>query len=217
VQVLGTVLTILSYVLIVIMILTFRRIRSVSIKGPLIGIAISTVTIIVYAIIVGTSLPIYVVMIIMVFGLILGLTQGNKTKVWLDKDNRKKAQNTIWFLVIWAVCYGVNQTLVVLGQSLSLSIGFGGMCLGTGVTLGAQAIILYKLIKLNDAVVCSHCGKSNSKGLLFCVHCGKALTAPVEIAENSIRPESVVCLNCHTENVQGMKFCTNCGQPLKSR
>jgi hypothetical protein len=130
------------------MILTFRRIRSVSVKSPLIAIAISTIAIIVYATIVGTSLPVYVVMIIMVFGFILGLGQGNKARVWLDKDNRKKAQNTIWFLVIWAVCYGVNQALVVMGQSLSLSIGFGEMSLGTGVTLGAQAVILYKLIKL---------------------------------------------------------------------
>ncbi|MBN2074465.1 MAG: zinc ribbon domain-containing protein [Dehalococcoidales bacterium] len=216
-QVLGVVLTILSYVLIAIMILTFRRIRSVSIKGPLIAIAISTIAIIVYAAIVGTSLPFYIVMIIMVFGLLLGLGQGNKTKVWLEKDNRKKAQNTIWFLVIWALCYGVNQTLVVLGQSLSLSIGFGGMSLGTGVTLGTQAIILYKLIKLNGDIVCPNCGERNAKGLLFCVHCGKALAAPVETADRPIGPDSMVCPNCNTQNAKGMKFCIHCGKPLKSR
>lgn len=139
----------LSFALIGWMILTFRKVRTVSTKSPLIAICMSLVIILIYGLIIGTSLPVVTLLLILLIGAGLGAWQGRNTKVWIE-DGNGKAQNTIWFLVLWALCYGFNQFLVSLGAAISLNVGIGALCLGTGVVLGSQGNLLYRLFKLQE-------------------------------------------------------------------
>jgi hypothetical protein len=110
-QALSFFLTFLSFALIGWMILTFRKVDTVSTKSPLIAIGMSLLFILVYWLIIGTNLPVWSLLLILSIGAGLGAYQGRKTKVWLD-EGEGKVQNTVWFLVIWAVCYAFNQFLV---------------------------------------------------------------------------------------------------------
>jgi uncharacterized OB-fold protein len=209
---LSIVLTILSFLLIVLMLLTFRRVRSISIRAPLISIAFSLLVIILYGVIVGASIPALVLLGIGVAGLLLGFWQGRNTRVWMD-NGKGKAQNTFWFLVIWSICYGVNQSLVVAGQQLSMNLGIGAMTLGTGVTVGSQGTLLFKLLRIppEPSLRCLNCGKEVKPGNKFCEHCGKALA----VAEVPVpRKTPGQCPQCGRINDAALKFCIQCGKAL---
>lgn len=147
-QVLSFILMFVSFALIGRMILTFRKERSVSSKSPLIAMGMSLVVLLVYWFIIGRSLHAWELLLILLIGAGLGAWQGRNTKVWLE-NGIGKAQNTVWFLVIWAVCYGFNQFLVSWGLKESLNVGIGAMCIGTGVVLGSQGYIFYRLSSIS--------------------------------------------------------------------
>jgi ribosomal protein L40E len=147
-QVLSFFLSFLSYALIVWIILTFRKVKTVSTKSPVIAIAISLVLILVYWLIIGPDdLPPWFLVLILAIGAGLGAYQGRKTKVW-SEEGEGKVQSSVWFLVIFAVCYAFSQFLVLLGEATSFTFGLGAMCLGTGVVLGSQGNIFYRVLRM---------------------------------------------------------------------
>jgi len=147
-QVLSFFLAFLSDALIVWMILTFRKVKTVSTKSPLIAIGISLVFILVYWLILGSDdLSPWDLLLILAIGAGLGAYRGRKTKVWVE-EGEGKVQNSVWFLVIWAVCYAFNQFLLLRGEVMSFTIGLGAMCFGTGVVLGSQGNIFYRLLRM---------------------------------------------------------------------
>lgn len=190
-QVLSYFLAFLSYALIGWMILSFRKVKTVSTKSPLIAIGISLVFILVYWLILGSDdLPPWVLLLILAIGAGLGAYQGRKTKVW-SEEGEGKVQNTVWFLVIWAVCYAFSQSqvlLVSLGKATSFTIGLGAMCLGTGVLLGSQGNIFYRVLRMPT----------------------KTPTA-VEVAE-PIRAPPIQ--EPATTNATKIRYCRKCGSPI---
>jgi hypothetical protein len=185
-QVLSFILMFVSFALIGRMILTFRKERSVSSKSPLIAIGMSLVVLLVYWFIIGYSLSGWVLLLILLIGAGLGAWQGRNTKVWLE-NGIGKAQNTVWFLVIWAVCYGFNQFLVSLGQTLSLNVGIGAMCIGTGVVLGSQGYIFYRLSSISTE---------------------KPAGGEVREPKHPSIPEP------HTTDAPKVRYCKKCGSPI---
>jgi pSer/pThr/pTyr-binding forkhead associated (FHA) protein len=71
---------------------------------------------------------------------------------------------------------------------------------------------------------CSHCGKVNRDGSLFCQDCGHKLesgataaTAAVAPQPSAPKPPSAVCAACGTVNPPGMNFCKMCGTSLAAK
>lgn len=187
-QALSFFLMFLSFALIGWMILTFRKVRTVSTRSPLIAMGMSLLFILVFWLIIGTSLSMGALLLILLIGAGIGAWQGQNTKVWIE-NGMGKAQNTVWFLVVWAVCYGFNQFLVSLGAAMSLNVGIGAMCLGTGVVVGSQGNILYRLSSIPTGT-----------------------SAEVEVAEpvrvRSPTPEP------HTADASKIRYCRKCGSPI---
>ena len=213
-ELISTILTFLSFAMIGYMIYSFRKIRTVSTKSPLISLGFSLAAFILFWIIIGTSLPGVALLAIILAGATLGSWQGRKTRVWVE-NGKGRAQNTIWFLVIWSVCYGFSQVLAYLGQEASLNIGMGAMSLGTGVALGSQGTIFFKLqrAQAHPVVKCPGCGHMVAPGRKFCNKCGKAL-APSPAGKPAKQRASIKCPGCGHMVAPGRKFCNKCGQPL---
>jgi hypothetical protein len=199
-QILSYILTIISIILIIVMLLTFRKVRSVSVKAPLISIAVSLVGFIIYKAIIGTSLSSQLLWVLAITGIILGMWQGKKTDVWLE-DGKRKAQNTMWFIVIWALGFGFNQLLAVTGQALSMNLGIGSLSFTTGITMGAQGMIFMKLVNARPRKTpvtpsnvpataqvaigkCPNCGINNAKFQNYCSNCGQKLSAAITTKSN---------------------------------
>jgi pSer/pThr/pTyr-binding forkhead associated (FHA) protein len=61
---------------------------------------------------------------------------------------------------------------------------------------------------------CSHCGKVNREGSLFCQDCGHRLEAVAPKPAAAPVPSGIVCSSCGTTNPAGMNFCKMCGTSL---
>ena len=205
-QVLSFILMFISFALIGRMILTFRKVRTVSTRSPLIAIGMSLVFILIYCwLIIGTSLPAGALLLILLIGAGLGAWQGQNTKVWVE-NGRGKAQNTVWFLVIWAVCYGFNQFLVSLGLAMSLNVGIGAMCLGTGVILGSQGNILYRLSSIPT--------ETPAEGEV-----AEPVRVRPSIPESPTADASKIryCRKCGFPITAADRFCRKCGAEIKTK
>lgn len=65
---------------------------------------------------------------------------------------------------------------------------------------------------------CSHCGKVNREGSLFCQDCGHRLeAAPAAKPAASPAASGPVCASCGTANPAGMNFCKMCGTSLAQK
>jgi hypothetical protein len=62
---------------------------------------------------------------------------------------------------------------------------------------------------------CSHCGKVNRDGSLFCQDCGNRLEASATAKAQA--PAGPVCAACGTANPAGMNFCKMCGSSLAAK
>jgi hypothetical protein len=204
-QVLSFILMFLSFALIGWMILTFRKVRTVSARSPLIAMGMCLVFILVYWLIIGTRLPGGALLLILLIGTGLGAWQGRKTKVWVE-NGIGKAQNTVWFLVIWAVCYSFNQFLVSLGLAMSLNVGIGAMCLGTGVILGSQGNILYRLSSMP--------AKTPAKvEVAEPVHARPPIPDSPTVDVSKIR----YCRKCGFPITAADRFCRKCGAEIQTK
>jgi len=64
---------------------------------------------------------------------------------------------------------------------------------------------------------CSHCGKVNREGSLFCQDCGHRLEAAPAQPKPSAAAAGPVCSACGTVNPPGMNFCKMCGTSLAAK
>ncbi|MBE9574965.1 MAG: zinc ribbon domain-containing protein [Proteobacteria bacterium] len=204
-QVLSFILMFISFALIGWMILTFSKVRTVSTRSPLIAMGMSLVFILVYLLIIGTSLPGGALLLILLLGAGLGAWQGQNTKVWTE-NGIGKAQNTVWFLVIWAVCYGFNQLLVSLGLAMSLNVGIGAMCLGTGVIFGSQGNILYRLSSMSTITPAE--GEVAEP-----VHVRPSIPEPPTTDASKIR----YCRKCGFPITAADRYCRKCGAEIQTK
>ena len=190
------------------MLFTFRKVRSVSIRAPLIAIAISLIGFVIYKSIIGTSLSNQLLWVLAIIGLLLGMWQGKKTNVWLE-GGKRKAQNTMWFIVIWGLGYGFNQLLAVTGQALSMNLGIGALSFSTGITIGAQGIIFTKLVSARPqkALItssstlpareeingkCSSCGGNTTATQKYCNNCGQKLSTFIDVKPNPVATQKTI-------------------------
>jgi len=208
----------ISIILILRMLRTYRRVRSVSRKSCVIAIAFPIATLLVYSVIIGSSLPSIALSPLFAFGLALGVWQGRKTKVWVE-NGRPQAQNTIWFLVVWALSYTLMQVLVQLGNRLSLNIGIGTMLASTAIAVGSQGLILIRLSQSGlpvrrsavrpmrqGAIVASSQGTKSAPAGLPGTRDGRSAGTGSPAAPG----ERLFCSSCGAKIVRGDRFCRSC-------
>jgi len=204
-QFLKYVSLIISIFLVLRMLRKYRRVKAISKKNCLIGIFFPVLILIVYSVIIGTSLPPNVLFLLFVFGLVLGLFQGKKTKIWIE-SNLPRAQNTVWFLVIWAISYALTHLLIAVGSSMSMNVGIGTMSLTTAIALGTQGNIMVRLSKLKASPQPVHAA---------------AVPMPQTGISGTSSPEvnnkTRYCSECGHEVFQNDRFCRSCGRDVPKR
>ncbi|GEM_PF-3188109 len=182
-----------SVLLILRMLRTYRRTRSISRKSCVAAMAFPVVTLAVYFVIVGSKLGTAALAGLAAFGLGLGVAQGRKTLVWRE-NGMARAQNTVWFLAVWAVSYATMQSLVVVGNSLSLNVGIGGMFVSTALAVGSQGLLYARLSRpgrlpeRSTVPVPGRPAGAQRAGRRYCGACGAA----VVLAEDRF------CRKCRT-------------------
>lgn len=161
------------------MLATFRKEKTVTRRGCAVSLLVSFGVLAVYWLFVGSSLPFWTILLILLAGLALGAFRGRTTEVREEKGVFR-AKNSMWFLAVFGACYAFSQLLASLGQALSLNVGIAAMCLGTGVAIGAQGT-LYRRIGGGEKQkapapakkrFCKQCGAELADHEAFCRKCG---------------------------------------------
>lgn len=187
-KVLSLFFMLISMALIGWMLVTFRRVRSISALNCVVSVVITSLILAVYWIIVGTNLHWIILLALVLFGMGLGFLMGQTTRVWTD-EGKKKAKNTLGYLIIWAACYLLTQTLVSMGHALSLNVGIGAIVLGTGVTVGSQGNIFLRLLLLSP----------------------KASEKNIAGVSGGTLPSTRFCRQCGSRIKSKTRFCSKCG------
>jgi len=196
---------IISIYLVIRMVRKYRRVRSLSKKNCLIGIVFPILILLVYSVIIGTSLPPTALFLLSGFGLALGLFQGKKTKIWIE-NNLPRAQNTFWFLVVWVVSYILTHLLIAVGSSMSMNVGIGTMCLTTAIALGTQGNIIVRLSKLTVS-------PQTAKGQTSQIN-QRPSHEESKLSPSEPKDKAKYCRNCGSLISPSDRFCRNCGANL---
>ncbi len=199
----------ISILLILRMFRTFRRTRTISRKSCVLAALFPVVTLVIYFAIIGSKLTAPALAALSVFGLALGIVQGRKTRVW-QENGKARAQNTLWFLVVWAVSYATMQTLVVVGNSLSLNVGIGGMFISTAIAVGSQGLLFARLSRPGGL----------PEGSLFTSAAAASPSSSAREdkpagAEAVVRPAARrFCTACGAQLLTADRFCRSCRAPI---
>ena len=204
----------ISIILILRMLRSYRKIRSVSRKSCVVAIVFPIATLLVYSVIIGSSLPSIALSALFAFGLALGVWQGKKTDVWVE-NGRPRAQNTIWFLVVWALSYTLMQVLVQLGTRLSLNVGIGTMCVSTAIALGSQGFILIRLsqtggLPVRRAAVPAEVAAGSEAAPAAAASAATRDSRTSGTASPTSPRERLYCSVCDAKLVPGDRFCRTC-------
>ncbi|MBN2199001.1 MAG: zinc ribbon domain-containing protein [Candidatus Aminicenantes bacterium] len=191
----------ISIILILRMLRQYRKIRSLSLKSCLVAIVFPVAALLVYSIIIGSSLPSIALTALFAFGLALGLWQGRKTKVWIE-SGRPRAQNTVWFLIVWALSYALMQGLLQLGNRLSLKVGIGSMMASTAIAVGSQGLLLIRLSRTGELPMRRPAAVPSSAE----AHGFRASGSSAPAAPHERR----YCSSCGARLVPGDRFCRAC-------
>jgi len=189
----------LSVFLIVRMLLTYRQVHAVSRRSCVIGIVFPVLILGAYAAFLGSDLPDTILAGLFALGAAGGAWQGRNTRVW-SAAGRPMAQNTFWFLVVWAASFILGQALVALGSSLRFNLGIGAISLTTGIAVGAQAYVLARLSTL----------PAGTRG-------PTAMPAPASESVDAATGQASgrFCTRCGSRAVAGDRFCRQCGAAME--
>ena len=146
-SILGIAATVVSGILVVLMLLTYRKQTPVGPFAPLLSILLSLVMLLVVVHLSEAGLNALCAGPVLVSGLFLGLVQGLSTKL-AYKDGRVMRQRSRLFLVGWFGSLVLTQLLNVVGSTLAISLSLMPLYASTGAQLGLNGSIFVRRLRL---------------------------------------------------------------------
>ncbi len=136
---------ILTAVLTVYMIVTFRKPHPVSAWGKLLSIAISLATLFFFLLVSGATLNLWVGLPLLLIGGLLGFIRG-LTLRFSVQDQQVIARGTWLFLLVWGGSWVVALLFNFYGWKLLSAFGLMPVFFSTGTRLGLDGILLIRRI-----------------------------------------------------------------------
>ena len=132
------------------MVLTYRRERRIGAGSLLLSIAISVVTLLVYALISGVRANSLLAGLALVVGLGIGVLRGLFTRLRY-RDGQVVGRHSALYLLGWGLSYALAAALNLLGSALVSAIGLLALCLSTGAQVGLNGWLLIRRLMLRPA------------------------------------------------------------------
>jgi len=199
----SVILLVLSILSSLMLILTFRKPRKVSVPSLLITSAIGLVTLVLFAALINYQPEIWVWLVMGLAGAGIGVLQARTTLLYRE-ETRVMSRNSVWYIVVWAALLAFNQLITII-TSRPPDITMAILIMGSAVVWGTSGDIIRRYFKMKPAVVVKHGQPLPS-----------AETAPVEAeqAQNTrlVASLPVLCKKCGHKVAEGDFFCHSCGE-----
>lgn len=132
--------TVLFMLFIVVMLLTFKKAKSLSPASLVISILLSLVTFWVYSLFLGVPVSGPVQCIGLLSGVLIGVGWALITPV-KNHNGIVKREGNAWYLAVWGVVFAINQLASIL-TGRPPRIGMVLLLLGTGIVLGTSSSLI---------------------------------------------------------------------------
>jgi len=184
------------------LILTFRKPRKVSVPSLFITAAIGLVTFAVLAAFAKYEPELWVWIVMGLAGIGIGILQARTTRLYLE-ESRVMSKNSVWYIVVWAALLALNQLITIITNHPP-DIAMALLIMGTAVIWGTSGDIIRRYFKMRPAVA----RQQPQQGTI-------AETSPVGTAEAQntrlVMPPGY-CKKCGHKLAEGDFFCNSCGE-----
>lgn len=136
-----------TVVLIVVMLLTFRKERRIGAFSLLISAALSVITLPVFILLSGARLNLFIGLPLLMIGLLVGVLRGFATRLYYRGDH-VVGKHSLWFLAGWGLSMVLAQLLTLAGSRLLAAVALMPMHLSTGTQIGITGNLLLRRLFL---------------------------------------------------------------------
>ena len=129
-----------------VMVVTFRRAKSVSPSSLIIGIGLSLLVALIYPLITGASSGVLIPTAGIVVGSVVGLVWAATNAVFIE-SNTIRSRGDGWYLMIWALTLAIPQGFAIFtGRPPTVALLL--LFFGTGLVLGQSGLTLFRYFLL---------------------------------------------------------------------
>jgi len=178
-KIVSIVLMIVFIASVALLILTFRKPKKVSILSLLIAIAISLITLIIFASLTRYNPPLWLWFLMAILGIAIGWFWARTTRVYI-KGDQVFSRNSIWYLVVWGGIFVLNQLIIII-TNRPPDITMALLIISTAIVWGTNGNIMMRYLQARGslqpqaAASCPNCGTLLKPGANFCMKCGRKL------------------------------------------
>ena len=137
----------LTVVLIIVMLLTFRKERRIGAFSLLISAGLSLIMLPAFILLSGARLRLLIGLPLLAIGLLVGTLRGFATRLY-HRDGHVVGKRSLWFLAGWGLSLVLAQLLSLAGSTILASVGLMPMYLSTGTQIGITGNLLLRRLFL---------------------------------------------------------------------
>ncbi|MHB8137323.1 MAG: zinc ribbon domain-containing protein [Smithellaceae bacterium] len=175
------ILLIVFILSVVLLILTFRKPRKVSIFALMLAIVISLITLTVFSLLTHYRPSLLLMAVMAVAGLLIGVVWSQATRVYIE-NGKVMSHNSVWYLVVWGGIFALTQLITIITNRLPPVI-MALLVMSTASVIGMNGRIIGKYFAAKSGIgtqevlsgKCPRCGALIPSEGRFCGKCGEKL------------------------------------------
>ena len=137
----------LTVVLVVVMLLTFRKERRIGAFSLLLSAFLSLIILPVFILLSGARLNLLIGLPLLMIGLLVGVLRGFATRIY-HSGGQVVGKHSLWFLAGWGISMVLAQLLALAGSRLLAAVALMPMYLSTGTQVGISGNLLLRRLFL---------------------------------------------------------------------
>ena len=135
---------------IILLVLTFRKPKKVSLVSIMVTIFISLITLVIFSSLAHYEPAAWIWVVMIIIGAVLGFFWAKTTKLF-PKDNRVMSQNSVVYLIVWGGIFALNQ-LITIVTNKPPDITMALLIVSTATVWGTNASVIQRYFKIKSSI-----------------------------------------------------------------
>jgi hypothetical protein len=166
---------------VVLLVLTFRKPRKVSVFSLILAILVGLTTLTVFSFLIRYHPSVWLLIAMGSAGLLIGVLWSRATRIYVE-NGQVMSRNSVWYLVVWGGIFALTQ-LISIVTNRPPSAAMALLIMSTASIIGMNGSIIKRYLAARAGArapetssrSCSRCGVPAVSGDVFCSKCGHPL------------------------------------------